>query len=155
MSLVTVFCQALYWSQFVGWHQWHEFSVFLWRGLSPLSPIGIAKKMDIYFSFHQQFAYFWSRSIHTKKCVNIYALMSYVLHFYRMTYKTYAMLEYIFVHPEEWYSRETYSSGFFVFHPLVARKWACPWRLCASSHGANHRSVFNGIRFILPKTLCP
>ena len=23
------------------------------------------------------------------------------------------------------------------------------------SHWANHRSVFNGIRFILPKTLCP
>ena len=30
---------------------------FLWRGLSPLSPIGIAKKMDIYFSFYQQFAF--------------------------------------------------------------------------------------------------
>ena len=35
-----------------------SFLFFLWRGLSPLSPIGIAKKMDIYFSFHQQFAYF-------------------------------------------------------------------------------------------------
>ena len=57
MSPVTVFCRAFYWSQFVGWHLWHEFSVFLWRGLSPLSPIGIAKKMDIYFSFHQQFAF--------------------------------------------------------------------------------------------------
>ena len=57
VSPVTVFCRAFYWSQFVGWHQWHEFSVFLWRGLSPLSPIGIAKKMDIYFSFHQQFAF--------------------------------------------------------------------------------------------------
>ena len=31
---------------------------FFVEGLSPLSPIGIAKKMDIYFSFHQQFAYF-------------------------------------------------------------------------------------------------
>ena len=30
--------------------------------------------------------------------------MSYVLHVYRMTYKTYDMQEYIFVHPEEWYS---------------------------------------------------
>ena len=85
--------------------------------------------------------------MHAKNSVSIYTLMSYVLHIYRMTYKTYDMQEYIFVHPEEWYSRETYSSGFFVFHPLVARKWACPWRLCASSHGANHRSVFNGIRF--------
>ena len=73
----------------------------------------------------------------------------------RFTFLSYDMQEYIFVHPEESYSRETYSSGFFVFHPLVARKWACPWRLCASSHGANHRSVFNGIRFTLAKTWCP
>ena len=30
-----------------------------------------------------------------RNCLKKYALMSYVLHFYRMTYKTYDMLEYI------------------------------------------------------------
>ena len=48
--------------------------------------------------------------------------MPYVLHFYRMTYKTYDMQEYIFVHPEEWHSRKTHSSGFFSFSSFSIKK---------------------------------
>ena len=40
--------------------------------------------------------------------------MSYVLHIYRMTYKTYDMQEYIFVHPEEWYSMSLILRDLFV-----------------------------------------
>ena len=40
--------------------------------------------------------------------------MSYVLHIYRMTYKTYDMQEYIFVHPEEWYSMSPILRDLFV-----------------------------------------
>ena len=40
--------------------------------------------------------------------------MPYVLHFYRMTYKTYDMQEYIFVHPEEWYSMSPILRDLFV-----------------------------------------
>ena len=40
--------------------------------------------------------------------------MSYVLHVYRMTYKTYDMQEYIFVHPEEWYSMSPILRDLFV-----------------------------------------
>lgn len=80
--------------------------------------------------------------------------MSYILHVYRMTYKTYDMQEYIFVHPEEWYWRYPFL-GIYLSHHLVWEKRAVPWRLCASSHWANYRSVFNGIRFVLSKTLCP
>ena len=48
--------------------------------------------------------------------------MSYVLHVYRMTYKMYDMQEYIFVHPEEWHSRKTHSSGFFSFSSFSIKK---------------------------------
>ena len=41
--------------------------------------------------------------------------MSYVLHFYRMTYKTYDMQEYIFVHPEERFTRKPFF-GIFSFY---------------------------------------
>ena len=44
VSPVTVFCRAFYWSQFVGWHLWHEFSVFLWRGCHPCHPSALRKK---------------------------------------------------------------------------------------------------------------
>ena len=47
--------------------------------------------------------------------------MSYVLHAYRMTYKTYDMQEYIFVHPEEWYSMSQFF-GIYLFHPLDIAK---------------------------------
>ena len=40
--------------------------------------------------------------------------MSYVLHVYRMTYKMYDMQEYIFVHPEEWYSMSPILRDLFV-----------------------------------------
>ena len=74
--------------------------------------------------------------------------MSYVLHIYRMTYKTYDMQEYIFVHPEEWHSRKTHSSGFFCFHPLViAKNESFLGGFAPPATWANHRSVFNGIRF--------
>ena len=81
--------------------------------------------------------------------------MSYVLHIYRMTYKTYDMQEYIFVHPEEWYSMSPILRDLFVSSFGHSEKRAVPWRLCASNHWANLRSVFNGIRFILAKILCP
>ena len=41
--------------------------------------------------------------------------MSNVLHIYRMTYKTYDMQEYIFVHPEERFARKPLF-GIFLFH---------------------------------------
>ena len=81
--------------------------------------------------------------------------MSYVLHAYRMTYKTYDMQEYIFVHPEEWYSMSPILRDLFVSSFGHSEKRVVPWRLCASSHWANLRSVFNGIRFTFAKTLCP
>ena len=81
--------------------------------------------------------------------------MSYVLHIYRMTYKTYDMQEYIFVHPEEWYSMSLILRDLFVSSFGHSEKRVVPWRLCASSHWANFCSVSNGIRFILSKTLCP
>ena len=55
--------------------------------------------------------------------------MSYVLHVYRMTYKTYDMQEYIFVHPLDIAKNESFLGGF-----APPATWA------------NHRSVFNGIR---------
>mgnify|MGYP003104792371 CR=1 FL=1 len=36
--------------------------------------------------------------------------------------KTYDMQEYIFVHPEEWHSRKTHSSGFFSFSSFSIKK---------------------------------
>ena len=60
--------------------------------------------------------------------------MSYVLHVYRMTYKTYDMQEYIFVHPEEWYSMSPILRDLFVSSFGHREKRVVPWRLCASSH---------------------
>lgn len=74
------------------------------------------------------------RSIHAKKRVSIYTLMSYVLHVYRMTYKTYDMQEYIFVHPEEWYSMSPILRDLFVSSFGHSENRVVPWRLCASSH---------------------
>ena len=45
--------------------------------------------------------------------------MSNVLHIYRMTYKTYDMQEYIFVHPEE---RFTSKPFFGIFRFILSRK---------------------------------
>ena len=63
--------------------------------------------------------------------------MSYVLHVYRMTYKTYDMQEYIFVHPEEWYSMSPILRDLFVSSFGHSEKRVVPWRLCASSLWAN------------------
>ena len=60
--------------------------------------------------------------------------MSYVLHVYRMTYKMYDMQEYIFVHPEEWYSMSPILRDLFVSSFGHSEKRVVPWRLCASSH---------------------
>ena len=60
--------------------------------------------------------------------------MSYVLHVYRMTYKTYDMQEYIFVHPEEWYSMSPILRDLFVSSFGHSENRVVPWRLCASSH---------------------
>lgn len=80
--------------------------------------------------------------------------MSYVLHVYRMTYKTYDMQEHIFVHPEEWYSL----SQFFricLFHPLgIAKNESFLGGFAPPATWANHRSVLMVLGFILSKTLC-
>ena len=47
--------------------------------------------------------------------------MSYVLHVYRMTYKTYDIQKCIFVHPEEWYSMSSFF-GIYLFHSLDIEK---------------------------------
>ena len=47
--------------------------------------------------------------------------MSYVLHVYRMTYKTYDIQKCIFVHPEEWYSMSPFF-GIYLFHSLDIEK---------------------------------
>ena len=44
VSPVTVFCRAFYWSQFVGWHLWHEFSVFCGGVCHPCHPLVLRKK---------------------------------------------------------------------------------------------------------------
>lgn len=75
--------------------------------------------------------------------------MSYVLHFYRMTYKTYVCRN-TFCSSRGMIFTENHSSGFFVFTSNI-KKLSRPWRLCASSHWANHRSVSNGIDLFLPK----
>ena len=73
--------------------------------------------------------------------------MSYVLHVYRMTYKTYDIQEYIFVHPEEWYSMPQFF-GIYLFHPLdIAKNESFHGGFAPPATWANHRSVFNGIRF--------
>ena len=73
--------------------------------------------------------------------------MSYVLHVYRMTYKTYDMQEYIFVHPEEWYSMFPILRDLFVSSFGHSEKRVVPWRLCASSHLGEPPQCFHGIRF--------
>ena len=81
--------------------------------------------------------------------------MSYVLHVYRMTYKTYDMQEYIFVHPEEWYSMSQFF-GIYLFHPLdIAKNESFLGGFAPPATWANHRSVFMVLGFILSKTLCP
>ena len=47
--------------------------------------------------------------------------MSYVLHVYRMTYKTYDIQKCIFVHPKEWYSMSPFF-GIYLFHSLDIEK---------------------------------
>ena len=55
--------------------------------------------------------------------------MSYVLHVYRMTYKMYDMQEYIFVHPDEWYSMSSILRDLFVSSFGHSEKQVVPWRL--------------------------
>ena len=69
--------------------------------------------------------------------------MSYVLHVYRMTYKTYDMQEYIFVHPEEWYSMS----------PILRDLFVETLRLQPLGRTTAVFSMVLG--FILAKTLCP
>ena len=47
--------------------------------------------------------------------------MPYVLHVDSMTYKTYDIHDYIFVHPEEWFSMPPFF-GIYLFHPLDIAK---------------------------------
>ena len=82
--------------------------------------------------------------------------MPYVLHFYRMTYKTYDMQEYIFVHPEEWHSRKTHSSGFFSFSSFSIKKMSRSLEALRLQPLGRTTAVFSMVLgFILAKTLCP
>ena len=46
--------------------------------------------------------------------------------------------------------------GIYLFHPLdIAKNESFLGGFAPPATWANHRSVFNGIRFILSKTLCP
>ena len=46
--------------------------------------------------------------------------------------------------------------GIYLFHPLdIAKNKSFLGGFAPPATWANHRSVFNGIRFILSKTLCP
>ena len=81
--------------------------------------------------------------------------MSYVLHVYRMTYKTYGIQDYIFVHPEEWFSMPPFFGSLFVSSFGHNENEPFLGGFAPPATWANHRSVFNGIRFILSKTLCP
>ena len=82
--------------------------------------------------------------------------MSYVLHIYRMTYKTYDMQEYIFVHPEEWHSRKTHSSGFFSFSSFSIKKMSRSLEALRLQPLGRTTAVFSMVLgFILAKTLCP
>ena len=81
--------------------------------------------------------------------------MLYVLHVYRMTYKTYGIQDYIFVHPEEWFSMPPFFGSLFVSSFGHNENEPFLGGFAPPATWANHRSVFNGIRFILAKTLCP
>ena len=82
--------------------------------------------------------------------------MPYVLHFYRMTYKTYDMQEYSFVHPEEWHSRKTHSSGFFSFSSFSIKKMSRSLEALRLQPLGRTTAVFSMVLgFILAKTLCP
>ena len=73
--------------------------------------------------------------------------MSYVLHVYRMTYKMYDMQEYIFVHPRNGILCPPFF-GIYLFHPLdIAKNESFLGGFAPPATWANHRSVFNGIRF--------
>ena len=81
--------------------------------------------------------------------------MSYVLHVYRMTYKTYGIQDYIFVYPEEWFSMPPFFGSLFVSSFGHNENEPFLGGFAPPATWANHRSVFNCIRFILSKTLCP
>ena len=81
--------------------------------------------------------------------------MSYVLHVYRMTYKTYGIQDCIFVHPEEWFSMPPFFGSLFVSSFGHNENEPFLGGFAPPATWANQRSVFNGIRFIFSKTLCP
>ena len=62
---------------------------------------------------------YWFTVVSSISVKNEELLMSNVLQFYRMTYKTYDMQEYIFVHPEE---RFTSKPFFGIFRSILSRK---------------------------------
>ena len=73
--------------------------------------------------------------------------MSYVLHIYRMTYKTYDMQEYILFIPRNGILCPPFF-GIYLFHPLdIAKNESFLGGFAPPATWANHRSVFNGIRF--------
>ena len=69
--------------------------------------------------------------------------MSNVLHIYRMTYKTYDMQEYIFVHPEE---RFTSKPFFGIFRSILSRKATSMHlqRLLNGGQFVRERHIHNG-----------
>ena len=62
---------------------------------------------------------YWFTVVSSISVKNAELPMSNVLHVYRMTYKTYDMQEYIFVHPEE---RFTSKPFFGIFRSILSRK---------------------------------
>ena len=89
------------------------------------------------------------RSVHAKKRVSIYTLMSYVSHVYSITYKTYDIQNYVLL------SRGMVFKIPFLRDLLDIAKTSRSLETYASSHWANHRSVFKGIRFNPCQNLCP
>ena len=77
--------------------------------------------------------------------------MSYVLHVYRMTYKTYGIQDYIFVYPEEWFSMPPFFGSLFVSSFGHNENEPFLGGFAPPATWANHRSVFNGIDLFFPK----
>ena len=85
--------------------------------------------------------------------------MSYVLHAYRMTYKTYDMQEYIFVHPLDIAKNESFLGGFAP--PATGRTsavFSMVLDLLLPKHGvhkdtARYVSSYSKPFGLLPKTL--
>lgn len=81
--------------------------------------------------------------------------MSYVLHVYRMTYKTYDMQEYILFIPRNGILCPQFF-GIYLFHPLDIAKTSRSLEALRLQPLGRTTAVFSMVLgFILAKTLCP